>query len=173
MNVYTFTGRLARDCETRFTQGGMAICSFTVAVDYGFGDKKGTNWIRCSLFGKRAEGRLPQFLVKGTQVAVSGELRVQEYNDKDGNKRTSVDCNADSLDLIGGRQDGGGQGGGQQQQGGGQQQGGYGGGQQSNSFPTHGGGGNAPRSNAPASGNDPFANSPDFSNAPVDDDIPF
>ena len=36
MNIYSFTGRLGRDCETRFTQAGMAICSFTVAVDYGF-----------------------------------------------------------------------------------------------------------------------------------------
>jgi len=138
MNVYTFTGRLARDCETRFTQSGMAICSFSVAVDYGYGDNKGTNWIRCSLFGKRAEGKLPQYLVKGTQVAISGELRVNEYTDKDGNKRTSVECNADSLDLIGGRSEGSGQGGG---------------GSSSNSFPTHGGGGNAPRGNAPAKSN--------------------
>jgi len=158
MNVYTFTGRLARDCETRFTQGGMAICSFTVAVDYGFGDNKGTNWVRCSLFGKRAEGKLPQYLVKGTQVAVSGELRVREYTDNDGNKRTSVDANVNSLDLIGGRQEGSGQGGNA--------------GSPSN-FPTHGGGGNVPRGNAPAKGNDPFASAPDFADVPVDDDIPF
>jgi len=152
MNVYTFTGRLARDCETRFTQSGMAICSFTVAVDYGFGDNKGTNWIRCSLFGKRAEGRLPQYLLKGTQVAVSGELRVREYTDNEGNKRTSVDASVNNLDLIGGRQDGG-------------AQGGAGGG---NSFPSQGGNNPAPKGNS-----DPFANSPDFGNVPVDDDIPF
>ncbi len=113
MNVYSFTGRLSRDSEQRFTQAGMAICSFTVAVDYGFGDKKGTNWVRCSLFGKRAEGGLPQYLKKGTQVAVSGELRLGEYTDKDGNTRTSVDLNVNDVTLIGGRNDGGGQ---QQQQ---------------------------------------------------------
>ncbi len=153
MNVYTFTGRLARDCETRFTQGGMAICSFTVAVDYGFGDNKGTNWIRCSLFGKRAEGRLPQYLVKGTQVAVSGELRVREYTDNDGNKRTSVDASVNSLDLIGGRQDGGGQANANSV---------------SSGFPVQGGGGAASKG-----GNDPFASAPDFGDVPVDDDIPF
>jgi len=158
MNVYTFTGRLARDCETRFTQGGMAICSFTVAVDYGFGDNKGTNWIRCSLFGKRAEGRLPQYLVKGTQVAVSGELRVREYTDNEGNKRTSVDASVDNLDLIGGRQDGGTQGG--SYQGGAQQSGG-------NTFPSQGG------NPAPQTNHDPFASTPDFGNVPADDDIPF
>ncbi len=153
MNVYTFTGRLARDCETRFTQAGMAICSFTVAVDYGFGDNKGTNWIRCSLFGKRAEGRLPQYLVKGTQVAISGELRVRDYTDNDGNKRTSVDASVNALDLIGGRQEGGN----------------AAGGQQAGSFPSQGGGAAA----APKSNNDPFASKPDFGDVPVDDDIPF
>jgi single-strand DNA-binding protein len=146
MNIYSFTGRLGRDCETRFTQAGMAICSFTVAVDYGFGDNKGTNWIRCSLFGKRAEGGLPKYLVKGTQVAISGELRVREYDDKDGNKRTSVEVSVDKLDLIGGR--------GEAQGGGGSQK--------------SGGSGDAPQK-----GSDPFADSPEFGDVPVDDDIPF
>jgi len=107
MNVYSFTGRLGRDSETRFTQGGMAVCSFSVAVDYGFGDNKGTNWIRCSLFGKRAEGQLPKYLNKGTQVAISGALRIREYDDKDGARRISVEVSVDKLDLIGGNQDGG------------------------------------------------------------------
>jgi len=128
----------------------MAICSFTVAVDYGFGENKGTNWIRCSLFGKRAEGGLPKYLVKGTQVAVSGELKVREYDDKDGNKRTSVDVSVDKLDLIGGR--GEAQGGGGYQQGNNQQQ---------------SGGAAAQKSS------DPFADSPNFGDVPVDDDIPF
>lgn len=132
MNVYSFTGRLARDCEQRFTQGGMAICSFSVAVDYGFGDNKGTNWIRASLFGKRAEGSLPQYLKKGTQVAISGELRIREYDDKEGVKRTSVEVSVNDLNLIGGQQSDG------YQQGGGQQSGG----QQS-----------------PAKNSNPFANS--------------
>jgi len=105
MNVYTFTGRLARDSEVRTTQGGMAICSFSVAVDFGYGDKKGTNWIRCSMFGKRAEGGLPQYLVKGAQVAVSGELKISEYTDKDGMTRTSVDVNVGDVTLIGSKQD--------------------------------------------------------------------
>jgi len=107
MNLYAFTGRIGRDSETRYTQGGMAICNFTVAVDYGFGDNKGTNWIRCSLFGKRAEGKLPQYLVKGAQIAVSGDLRVREYEDKEGNKRTSVEVNVNTLGLIGSKQDSG------------------------------------------------------------------
>jgi len=164
MNIYSFTGRLGRDSETRFTPGGMAICNFSVAVDYGFGENKGTNWLRCSLFGKRAEGQLPKYLVKGTQVAISGELRVREYDANDGAKRTSVEVSVDKLDLIGGRNDA-------QQQGGGYGQGGGSAPQQGGGFPTHGGG-QAPAQSAPRN-NDPFADSPSFNNAPVDDDIPF
>ena len=162
MNIYNFTGRLGRDSETRFTQGGMAICSFTVAVDYGFGDNKGTNWIRCSLFGKRAEGKLPQYLVKGTQVAISGELRVREYDDKDGNRRTSVEVSVDKLDLIGSKQDSGASNGNQAPQNGGQPSSrGRANGQQGG-FPTHGGG-----------QQDPFANAAPMNQAQADDNIPF
>ena len=161
MNLYAFTGRLGRDCETRFTQSGMAICSFSVAVDYGYGDNKGTNWIRCSLFGKRAEGNLPQYLLKGTQVGISGELRVREYEDNEGARRTSVEVNVNTLDLLGSKQDGAAQNTNRAQQ------------QpparqpaqppQQNAFPTHGG------QQAP----DPFAQPEGFADVPVDDDIPF
>ena len=106
MNVYTFTGRLGNDAETRYTQHGSAICSFSVAVDYGYGDNKGTHWIRCSMFGKAAEGKLPEFLVKGKSVAVSGELRVREFDDKNGNKQKSVEVNAWRVDLLGSNSDG-------------------------------------------------------------------
>jgi len=152
MNIYNFTGRLGRDSETRTTQGGMAICSFTVAVDYGYGENKGTNWLRCSLFGKRAEGQLPKYLVKGTQVAISGELRIREYDDREGARRTSVEVSVDKLDLIGGRNDNQGQAHQGQQP---QQQGG---------FPTHGG---QPTQQPQAPYN------PNGQGMPVDDDIPF
>jgi len=105
MNVYTFTGRLARDAEVRHTQSGTAVCSFTAAVDVGYGERKFTNWIRCQLWGKRAEGGLPQYLTKGAQVAVSGELLVREYQDREGNNRTSVEVKVREIDLIGGKRD--------------------------------------------------------------------
>ena len=105
MNIYTFTGRLGRDAEVRYTQGGTAVCQFTVAVDYGYGDNKGTNWLRCQLWGRRAEGNLPQYLVKGAQVAVSGELQVREYTNRSGEQKTSVEVNVRELDLIGGKRD--------------------------------------------------------------------
>lgn len=105
MNIFTCTARLGRDAEVRVTKGGTAVCSFTGAVDSGYGDKKTTTWVQFVLFGKRAEGSLPGYLVKGAQVAISGEISTDEYQDKDGNNRFSLRCIVSSLDLIGGKQE--------------------------------------------------------------------
>ena len=58
MNIFNCTARLGKDAEVRRTQSGMAVCSFTGAVDSGYGDKKKTTWVNFVLFGKRAEGNL-------------------------------------------------------------------------------------------------------------------
>lgn len=103
MNLFAFTGNLGRDCEIRSTASGTTICNFAVAVTSGYGDNKTTSWINCALFGKRAEGGLVQYLKKGTQVAVSGELTVRTYDKKDGSKGTSVEVRVGEIDLIGGK----------------------------------------------------------------------
>jgi len=105
MNVFNFTGRIGKDCETRFTQGGDAITNFTAAVDSGYGDKKVTTWVNCAMWGKRGEAVAP-YLLKGTQIAVSGELTNREYTDKDSNKRYSLDVRVNDLTLIGSKQEG-------------------------------------------------------------------
>ena len=103
MNNWTFTGNLGKDCEQQTTAGGLSICTFSVAVKSGFGDKEKTTWVKCGLFGKRAEGGLPQYLVKGTQVCISGEMSLDQW-EKDGVKNSMVKVNVDKLDLIGGNQ---------------------------------------------------------------------
>lgn len=104
MNVFSFTGRIGKDCETRFIPSGDAITNFTAAVDSGYGDKKATTWVNCAMWGKRGEAVAP-YLLKGTQIAVSGELTNREYTDKDGNKRYSLDVRVNDLTLIGGKQE--------------------------------------------------------------------
>ena len=105
MNNFNCTARLGRDAEVRVTQSGLSICQFPGAVDTGYGDKKQTMWIRFSIIGKRAEGQLPSFLTKGTQVAVSGEIATSEWTDQQGNAKFAVECKVNSLDLIGGKQE--------------------------------------------------------------------
>jgi single-strand DNA-binding protein len=96
MNSYNFTGNLGKDCRRSATQSGTAVCGFTVAVKSGYGDKAQTLWIDCSLWGKKAEGGLPDYLLKGQQVAVSGELGTREHEGK-----TYLTCRVDNVDLIG------------------------------------------------------------------------
>jgi len=108
-NVFSFHGTIGRDAEVRFTPAGLAILNVTVANNVSFGDKKQTLWIRVSLFGKRAEGTLKDYLLKGQQVFVSGELTQNEYKTKDGTMKTSLELNANIIDLVGKRSEGGGQ----------------------------------------------------------------
>jgi len=106
-NVFSFTGTVGRDAEVRYTPAGLAVLSVTVANNVGFGDKQQTLWVRVALFGKRAEGSLQNYLKKGQQVFVSGELSQNEYKANDGTTKTSLELNATIIDLIGKRNDSG------------------------------------------------------------------
>ena len=107
-NVFSFTGTVGRDAEVRYTPAGMAVMNVTVANNIGFGDKQQTLWIRVTLFGKRAEGQLQNYLKKGQQVFVSGELTQSEYKANDGTTKSSLELNANIIDLIGKRNEGAG-----------------------------------------------------------------
>lgn len=101
MNVLTATGNIGQDCKTN-NMNGTAVCNFSVAMKAGFGDKAQTVWLDCSLWGKAAEGKLPEFLVKGQQVAVSGELSTFDAD----NGKTYLKLRCNSVDLIGKKEDG-------------------------------------------------------------------
>ena len=103
LNSISFTGRLAAEPETRYTASGTAIWSARVANGYGYGDNKGTNWLTVQVFGKRAESLAKLELAKGAQVGVTGELRVREYDRKDGSKGTAVEVSASDVALLGGK----------------------------------------------------------------------
>lgn len=100
-NVMSFTGTVTRDCEVRYLPSGQAVLNVNVANNQGYGDKQKTLFIRIALFGKRAEGQLKDYLVKGQQVFISGELTQSEYTAQDGTTKTSLELNANILDLVG------------------------------------------------------------------------
>lgn len=100
-NVFSFTGTVGKDAEVRYSPSGVAVLNFTVANNIGFGEKQQTLWIRVALFGKRAEGQLKDYLLKGQSVFVSGELTQNEYKSSDGTTKTSLELNANIIDLIG------------------------------------------------------------------------
>lgn len=102
MNSISISGNLGKDCEQRFLPNGDAVASFSVADSQG--KDKPSIWWSCSLFGKRAES-LAQYLTKGQQVTVIGNVTQREYTDQAGNKRTSMDVRVNDVALIGGRKD--------------------------------------------------------------------
>lgn len=101
MNLLALTGNLGSDCRINQVSG-TTVCNFSVAMKSGFGDRAQTIWVDCALWGKAAEGKLPDYLKKGQQVAVTGELSTREH---EGKTYLQVRCN--SVDLCGGKQDGG------------------------------------------------------------------
>ncbi|CBS86673.1 Single-stranded DNA-binding protein [Azospirillum lipoferum 4B] len=136
MNVWTFTGRLGADGELRTTQSGEKVLGFRVANDVGFGDRKTTQWVDCSIWGRRAESLAPH-LTKGKSVVVSGEVTLREYEKRDGTRGAGLSVRVAEIDFTGGaREEGGGGsygggGGGYESRGGGSgggSGGGYGGG---------------------------------------------
>ena len=103
-NNVTIIGRLGRDGEGK-QAGGVSLFEFSVADDVGYGDKKTTNWWRCALWGKQAEGKITDFLKKGQQVAVMGEITLREWEDKDGNKKLSPEIRVNSVQFVGSKSD--------------------------------------------------------------------
>lgn len=100
MNNWSITGNLGSDCRKN-TVGGSAVVNFSVAVKSGFGDKAQTIWVDVAVWGKQAESKLSDYLLKGQQVAVTGEMGTREHEGK-----TYVTLRANSVDLIGGKQEG-------------------------------------------------------------------
>jgi single-strand DNA-binding protein len=96
----SIAGRLGRDAEYREGQNDGGRCSFAVACDVGFGDRKQTYWVDVTRWGKGAQG-LAGILRKGSSVAVTGELSTREHNGK-----TYLQLRADSVTILGGKPEG-------------------------------------------------------------------
>jgi len=104
LNHVMLIGRLTRDAELKYTSGGFAISNFSIAVTRR--RKNGEQWVEeanffdITLYGKSAEN-LKQYLIKGKQVAVDGELR-QDRWEQDGQPRSRVVIAANNIQLLGG-----------------------------------------------------------------------
>ncbi len=101
-NSVTILGRLVRDSEYReYGENGKEL-RFAIANNRGYGDFAHVNFIDCKLHGKRASS-LQQYLVKGTQVAISGELSQDRWEDNQGNKRSNMFVEiGGGVQLLGG-----------------------------------------------------------------------
>lgn len=73
--------RIGKDAVTRHTQAGKSVTGFSAAFDCGFGERKQTVWLDCSLWGDRGE-KLAQYLTKGSLILVEGDLGTREHEGK-------------------------------------------------------------------------------------------
>ncbi len=110
VNKVILVGRLGRDPETRYTGSGQAVCNFSLATDETYKDRNGerqkrTEWHRISVWGKLAE-ICQQYLKKGSLVYVEGRIQSREWQDKEGQKRTSFEIVANNFRMLGGRAEG-------------------------------------------------------------------
>ena len=98
LNCITIMGRLTRDPELRRTGNGIAVASFTVAVDRDFAKdgKKETDFIDCVAWRQTGEFA-SKYFKKGSMIVVSGRLQIRNWNDKDGNKRKTAEVVADNC----------------------------------------------------------------------------
>jgi single-strand DNA-binding protein len=150
INVVVITGNLTRDPELRSTPGGTSVCKLRVAVNSRRKDQSGNwvdkpNYFDVTVWGAQGEN-CANYLSKGRPVAVEGRLDWREWDDKEGNKRQSVEVIANSVQFLGSRDGSGG-----------------GGGDNGNGF--------TPSSDVPADTSD-YAGAP-ASGGGSDDDIPF
>jgi len=103
INIVTLVGRLTRDAELKYTNSGYAVCNFSLAVNRRKrSDDQWTeevSYFDVVLFGKRGEA-IQQYLGKGKQIAVSGELR-QDRWEQDGQKRSKVVIVASDIQFLG------------------------------------------------------------------------
>ena len=100
LNHITIMGRLTRDPELRRTGSGIAVASFTVAVDRDFGGRDGgekeTDFIDCVAWRQTGEF-VSKYFTKGRMAVVSGRLQIRNWTDKEGNKRRTAEIVADNV----------------------------------------------------------------------------
>ena len=156
INRVIITGNLTRDPELRSLPSGMSVCSLRVACNTRRKDGASGEWVDkpnyfdVTIWGRQGENAA-QYLSKGRPVAIDGRLEWREWQDKEGNKRQSVDIIADNVQFLSSPE--------------GFNGGGAGGGESSNSF--------TPQSDIPVSTDDFAPVGGGSSSSAADDDIPF
>lgn len=100
LNRSEFIGRLGKDPELRYSAAGDAFCNFSIACGWKNKEKEGTEWVKCTAFGKLAE-ICGKYLSKGSQVYISGRLTTRKWKNKDGVDQYSTEINVDQMQMLG------------------------------------------------------------------------
>ncbi|MEM1057200.1 MAG: single-stranded DNA-binding protein [Bacteroidota bacterium] len=160
VNKVILVGNLGQDPELRYTGSGTAVCNFSLATTESYKDRDGnqvenTEWHRVVAWARLAE-ICGEYLKKGRQVYIEGQLQTRQWEDKDGNTRYTTEIKAREMQMLGSRDDNGGGG----------NYGGGGGYDQRPQRQSSNGGGGQRQAKPATSGGDDYSFTPD-------DDLPF
>lgn len=103
-NLVVLTGRLTAAPEIKTTPSGKSVCSFTIAVDRGYGDNKETDFITCVAWEKTAEF-IGKYFNKGSEIGIEGSIQTRKWTDKNGNSRTAFEIRVSNAQFIGGKKE--------------------------------------------------------------------
>lgn len=98
INKVILMGRITKDPELRYTNTNKSVCSFTVAVESGYGDSKKTDFINCIAWNKAAE-LLAKYFTKGMMIIVSGRISTRTWEGKDGRKNYVTEVLANEIQF--------------------------------------------------------------------------
>lgn len=112
LNKVMLIGNLGKDPEVRYTTGGTAVASFSIATSEKFKNRNGefeerTEWHNVVLWGRQAE-IAGEYLAKGRTVYIEGRLQTRKWQDKDGRDRWSTEVVGERMQMLGGKGEGGG-----------------------------------------------------------------
>ena len=105
VNSCNFIGRLGRNPETRYTQSGKAVASFSIACSEKRGGEESTEWVNVVAWEKLAE-IAGQYLTKGSLVFISGRMQTRKWQDKEGGTRYTTEIVAREMKMLDGKEDG-------------------------------------------------------------------
>ena len=98
INKAILMGRLTRDPELRHTGSGTPVCSFTVAIDNGYGDNRSTDFINCVAWNKTAEF-VEKYFTKGRMIIVVGRIQTRTWEGQDGKKNYATEVVASEVSF--------------------------------------------------------------------------
>ena len=106
LNLCQFIGRLGKEPEIRYTQGGDAVANFSIAVGESWKNKAGekvekVEWVRCVAWRRLAEV-IGEYLTKGSQVYISGKFQTRSWEDSDGEKKYMTEIQVIQMQMLGG-----------------------------------------------------------------------
>lgn len=98
-NLAVLTGRITADTELKTTPNGVSVCTFSIAVDRGYGDNKQTDYINIVAWRQTAEF-VAKYCKKGSLIGIEGSIQTRKYTDKNGYKRTLTEVVAKKVEFM-------------------------------------------------------------------------